>query len=296
MTAVRVPLTECPNCGHAGFARFGETHKADALHELQSRCLACGLVFANPRCDRATLDAYYTSAFYEREWPDMLREDPVSVQAEKSRRAEEVARVRRLVPGGRALEIGASTGAFLVQLRDVGFEPYGVEPSRAAVDHGRRVHGLELIPGTFEDAALPEASFDLIYAWHVIEHVVDLDRFVRKAVALLRPGGVLYLGTETWQNAGWAADRLVCALRGRPAPYATSPEHTFVFTRATLADVLMRRGLHMISCEAYQPSWREKMRTMRFRHPLSFGWYAAQHLSNRVLSTGPLLRAAARKP
>src|SRR5262249_25095700 len=146
----------------------------------------------------------------------------------------------------------------------------------------------------FADLAIEAGAFDLVYAWHVIEHVVDLDAFVRKAARLLAPGGVLWVGTETWHNASEWLNRAAARVRGDAPPYATSPEHTFVFTVDSLTDVLERRGLEVVACEAYQPVWRERIATMRFSSPLSRGWFFAQHAANALFRTGPLLRAIAR--
>ncbi len=135
----------------------------------------------------------------------------------------------------------------------------------------------------------------LIYAWHVIEHVLDLDGFVRKLERLLRPGGMLWIGTENYKNATHYLDKLGKLAQGAPPPFATSSEHTFVFSARTLADVVRRRGFKVLRCQAYQPTLPEKLEPMRFRSLLSRGYFLAQHGINEMCRTGPLLRLVARR-
>ena len=84
---------------------------------------------------------------------------------------------------------------------------WGVEivPERAAAaeKRGVRVTACDLAKRLpFEDA-----SFDVLHANQVIEHVPDVDLFVSEVARLLRPGGRALLSTEngsSWVNIGAA--------------------------------------------------------------------------------------------
>ena len=254
------------------------------------------MVFSNPQADTATLKAYYARAYYETHWPAALQSDKAAAAKRVALQCEEINRLKAHAPGGRFLEIGSGAGYLLAAAQAAGFEPWGVEPSEAAAATSRSLFGFSNIScGLLSDTAYDDGQFDVVYAWHVIEHVLDLNEFVGEIHRVLRPGGVLWIGTETYRNFAHYTDRLSRTLIGRPAPFATSTEHTFVFTTQTLADSLRRRGFEVMLCEAYQPTWREKMQSMRFRWPVSWGWFALQHLANKLFRTGPLLRLAARR-
>lgn len=254
------------------------------------------MVFSNPVCDWPELEAFYRDDYWETHWPDALNRDPGAVKASVEDQRAEVERIKICGATGQLLEVGSGTGSFLAAARDAGFDVWGVETSAAAVRHSREVFGLQnVLHGSFPNDQLQPESFDTIFAWHVIEHVVNLDKFVETVKTLLKPGGMLWIGTENYRNTSHYIERAACALRGRPAPFSTASEHTLVFTRRTLRDCLEQRGLEVLMCEAYQPSYTEKRKTMRFRTPFSYLYFLLQHLCNAVVGTGPLMRLAARK-
>jgi 2-polyprenyl-3-methyl-5-hydroxy-6-metoxy-1,4-benzoquinol methylase len=289
-------LSNCPNCRSGAFETWSAQLESGGLHFSQCLCKACGVVFANPQASEETLRAFYEEAYYESAASVELDQSPEDAAKEVDLQRPEIERVKKYASGGRLLEVGSGRGHLLAAARDAGFEPWGVEPSVAGVANSKALFDLEHVScGLLSDTAYEDASFDVVFAWHVIEHVLDLDEFVGEIHRILKPGGVVWIGTETYRNAGHYAYRLARTLRGRPAPFATSNEHTFVFTTKTLADVLDRRGFRTEECTAYQLTWREKMETMRFRSPVGAAWYAALHAINLVFRTGPLLRLGARR-
>ncbi len=101
-------------------------------------------------------------------------------------------------PFGDALEIGAGTGYFTLNLARLGLiaRPVATDISPgmlAALE--RTAAGLGVAVETVEaDAeALPfaDASFDLVFGHAVLHHIPDLDRAFAEFRRVLRPGGVL---------------------------------------------------------------------------------------------------------
>lgn len=275
---------------------WGVTEGAGRLHTSQSICRECGLVFSNPACDWSDLESFYRDDFWDTHWPDALKRDALSVERSIARQRDEAAMILKYASVGRLLEVGSGTGGFLAAAKEKGFDAWGIETSESAVKHSREVFGLQnVLHGSVPDARLPEGTFDVIHCWHVIEHVTDLDAFIASLRALLKPAGLLYLGTENYKNASHYLERAKFRLRGLPPPFATASEHTMLFTVATLGDAVERRGFEVVMAEAYQPSWAEKRSWMKFRSPLSELYYFMQHAANSAANTGPLLRMAARK-
>lgn len=98
------------------------------------------------------------------------------------------------LPSGRALQaldFGCGTGAVLEFLASRGYEAHGVDMSAEALAFcrakGLRV-SLQDVSGAIP---YPSASFDLVCALDVLEHIEDDSRAVQEILRVLRPGGTL---------------------------------------------------------------------------------------------------------
>ena len=92
------------------------------------------------------------------------------------------------------LDVGCMYGYLLQEAHALGVtRAEGVEVAEAPAEWAR-AHGCEVFVGTLEAyAAVRPAAFDVIVAQHVLEHIRDVDGFVRTAMSLLAPGGRLVL-------------------------------------------------------------------------------------------------------
>src|SRR5215207_7785739 len=122
---------------------WSSTVAPEHLHESQSICRDCTLVFSNPVSDWTELEAFYRDDFWEVHWPGALNRDPESIEASIARQRDEVKRVLEYSNGGRLLEAGSGTGGFLAAAREKNFDVWGIETSAAAVKHSREAFGLE---------------------------------------------------------------------------------------------------------------------------------------------------------
>lgn len=100
----------------------------------------------------------------------------------------------------RILDVGCSSGYFLTVANQLGFYAEGVEPGLEAVQTARAA-GLTVHGGLLEDIVLPEQSFDAITMFEVIEHLKDARDTIQRCNRLLRPGGILVIGTAN--TASW---------------------------------------------------------------------------------------------
>jgi methionine biosynthesis protein MetW len=108
-------------------------------------------------------------------------------------------------PGAALLDCGCGDGSFTVEVARAAraAEIHGIEAVpervRAAEERGVAVRSADL------NRALPydDASFDLVHANQVIEHLHATDLFLREVRRLLRPGGRAILSTNnlaSWHN------------------------------------------------------------------------------------------------
>ncbi len=119
--------------------------------------------------------------------------------------AERQARVLRELSGflrrgstmPRLLDVGAGSGGFLHDAREVGFDVYGNELSSEGIDQARRTYGIELSPRVLEEEER-DGFFDAVTMWGVLEHVPEPMSLLQSAFRVLRDGGILFLYTPTW--------------------------------------------------------------------------------------------------
>lgn len=77
----------------------------------------------------------------------------------------------------------------------------GREMRRGAEKRGLSYTGFDIDTGNIETDLLPEknGTFDLVFALALIEHLHNPDNFLREALRVLRPGGILFLSTPNWK-------------------------------------------------------------------------------------------------
>ena len=118
-------------------------------------------------------------------------------------------------PYGRALEIGAGTGFFSLNLRQAGVlsEVAVTDLSPGMVSAAQR-NAAALgftVDGRVADAErLPfdDASFDVVVGHAVIHHVPDVELAFREVLRVLRPGGRFVIAGEPTRIGDWYARRL----------------------------------------------------------------------------------------
>jgi 2-polyprenyl-6-hydroxyphenyl methylase / 3-demethylubiquinone-9 3-methyltransferase len=102
--------------------------------------------------------------------------------------------------GLRILDIGCGGGILSEPLARLGGSVVGADPSErniaVARDHAAR-SGLPIDYRDSSAEALAQAGeiFDVVLAMEVVEHVTDVALFVGLAAAMVKPGGLLFVGT-----------------------------------------------------------------------------------------------------
>jgi SAM-dependent methyltransferase len=143
-------------------------------------------------------------------------------------------------PDDRLLDVGSGSGAFLAQMRDLGWTTEGVEPDPAGAAVARRA-GLSITEGTVDDLDSPErvGTFSAVTMSHVIEHVHEPSRTLAVVRRLLRPGGTLWIATPNLRSLGHR-------LFGASWLGLDPPRHLVLFTHLSLARLLDNAGFEDI--------------------------------------------------
>lgn len=139
-------------------------------------------------------------------------------------------------PGGRLLDVGCGSGAFLAQMEALGWQADGIDPDPEAVASARTA-GLNVSQGTIRDldAAGHRSRYDAVTLSHVIEHLHDPAGDLRLLRDLVRPGGLIWIATPNLEALG---------LRrfGRDWINLDPPRHLVLFNRGSLERILRAAG------------------------------------------------------
>src|SRR4029077_7952551 len=98
--------------------------------------------------------------------------------------------------GLRLLDIGCGAGILSEPLARIGGQVVAVDPSAANIA-AAKLHAKEnevavdYRTGTAEALADAGESFDVVLAMEVVEHVADVNLFVRRCADMVRPGGLM---------------------------------------------------------------------------------------------------------
>jgi 2-polyprenyl-3-methyl-5-hydroxy-6-metoxy-1,4-benzoquinol methylase len=205
------------------------------------RCSSCGFLFSGERSVEELRDLYDAEYFYEFLGHGAYEQDAAQRRYEANLRVE---LVRRYADGGRLLEIGAASGYFLEAARAAGFSVSGIEPVAEVAEHAREQLGLDVVIGFLEDIQLDPQSFDVVCAWHVLEHLRDPAASIERIAAALAPGG--HFVAEVPNIDSHASRRH--KIRWRPLDLR---HHVGHYNAKAITALLEGRGLRVVHTETF---------------------------------------------
>lgn len=236
-----VNRTNCPICDSTRLTPFLTSKDFSVSGETFSivTCEGCGFHYTNPVPPAETIGKYYKSESY------------VSHSASKKGLINRVyhwvrwyslrSKVRlisKLSKGRELLDVGAGTGHFLAVAKAKGWSVTGLEPDADARKLAKEVNAVEL-QSTERLHELPDERYDVITLWHVLEHVYELKRDLKKMVSLLKPGGTLVVAVPNMKSYDaryykefWAAYDL--------------PIHLYHFQRPDIVRLMEEFGMQLV--------------------------------------------------
>lgn len=224
------------------------------------RCKACKSAYTWPRPTQREIDAIYSSlvdvsganesGVY---WPD----------AEQDARRMFRSFGPRIKAGGAILDIGSGEGVASAEAVRRGFKVGACEPSPHACMEFAKKMGFEPDPTFFSEeyAEKNRDLYDGALLSHVLEHILDLEKFVQDMRIVLKPGGSLIIAVPHFGS-------ILTTLMGEKDFFVTPPIHLNYFSLPGLTALLKRNGFVV---EANYTS--SKINLERYRSRLGPGRY-----------------------
>lgn len=169
------------------------------------RCTECGQLFS--QCT----EEWYWQLMEEFDDPQGTLPDERSAERRFRRSGKFLERIAALLKQSpadiRLLDVGCSSGAFLGAAVKMCFRAEGVEPAARAAQTAQAA-GLKVHQGLLQDAGFADGQFDAITLFEVIEHLKEPLDLLRECRRILRPGGIMLIGTgnaASWSMAAMGA-------------------------------------------------------------------------------------------
>ena len=139
---------------------------------------------------------------------------------------------------GRTLDVGCGSSVILQSLNDA----VGIDILTNKLRYMRQ-YGVPLVRGSITSLPIRAASVDCVVCSQVIEHLPVNSTMFDELLRVLRPGGLLILGTPDYDTIGW---RTIEPLYRMVVPSAQQNAPITHYTRASLAELAARYGLTIV--------------------------------------------------
>lgn len=220
----------CPVCGGARSEAFVQK---DGFAFL--KCPACGYIFCHPRPSQEELDKCYGVSG----GAEGIDRDTYHKASSRKRRAfMNAVKLWPHVYGRRVLDIGCGGGFVVGGMKAVGAKAaVGLDLNPQSIDYARAHYpACEFHCGGFDDFAGGKlGKFGFVYSSEVIEHVLDVEAYLRFLAEVTEPGAKVFITTPDIASAQVPEDVTQWSV-------FSPPMHIQFFTQATLTRLFERFG------------------------------------------------------
>lgn len=223
------------------------------------RCSGCGFIYAAPQIKEEKLISFYEGTSSNDAWIDVLLSNNNFLYDEK-KYTEGLDLIESLRKPGRILDIGCSIGHFLKIARDRKWDTLGLELNKRAVKYARENWGLTIMEKLLSEAALPDASFEAVTMWGVIEHLKSPCEVILEINRILAPGGVLLTFCPNVES-------LVCRILHEKTSCIDGRNHCGYFSPKTIRYLFEKSGFEVVKVKAFQPELDTILNYLDFSDP-----------------------------
>lgn len=157
-----------------------------------SKCRKCGHIYFTPKPDRKEVIKLYNNY-----WPHTIRNnflEKVEIFMTKEYR------IILSIPPSKLLDVGCGSGKFIKSLKSRGWLVFGVDINPIAIRNAKRRGLKKVFCGELPKISFPEKYFDVVLLRHVIEHLHDLDAYLRRINEILKDNGLLIISTPNVES------------------------------------------------------------------------------------------------
>lgn len=228
-------MANCYLCGFREFhRRKGSVRDNVGLSILE--CASCGLVSLN------TTD-HISSRFYEESCMHGVEPSPMEAWLNDTEWDDQrrFGMVKAMLPNKRLLDFGCGAAGFLQRAKNLAAEVTGIELETRVRDYWSGQ--INIVPSV--DCAGDD--YDLITAFHVIEHLSDPRSMLNSLAGALKQNGRMIVEVPSSQDA--LLNLYDCEAFQH---FTYWSQHLFLFNASTLEMLARQAGLRVVAVQHYQ--------------------------------------------
>ena len=232
-------IATCPVCNEGEFSLVFPVKDYAVSGEIFDilECRNCRVRITHPIPGKNQIDRYYESDEY---LPHSETSRGILGFLYRQVQKLMITRKRKVVENvsnsssGRLLDVGCGTGEFVFEMARSGWKVDGIDANKQARVTAHKRYGIDVkSPGQLKNRRGFE--FDVITFWHALEHLHNLNDYLRKIRSYLKNDGFLLVATPNYESfdgdyyqADWAAYDV--------------PRHLYHFNYQSLTLLLQRNG------------------------------------------------------
>ena len=221
--------------------RFGPDRKFTLV-----RCSDCNLVFLNPQPPEEEMANYYPPAYFGTE-KILSDPEPLRETAYEQNKMDKILKSGVLPDKGKILDVGCGKGEFLANMKEKGWEDYGVEAAAVAAVYAQEKMGVNVLNCRLDEANFTDLYFDVVTFWHALEHLHDPSAVLAAVNRILKPGGHLLIALPNFRS-------LQARIMKSDWYHLDIPRHIFHFTPQTITQLLVKTGFRVLSTDFVSPA------------------------------------------
>jgi 2-polyprenyl-3-methyl-5-hydroxy-6-metoxy-1,4-benzoquinol methylase len=144
----------------------------------------------------------------------------------------------------KVLDVGCAEGRLLKAFYEIGCQCWGIEHKDYPASRFMCNESITYVQGDLESVELPDRSFDLIFLWHVLEHMNNPDNVIKKIAQLLGDNGVLILAVPNFSG-------IEAKVFKRSWFHLDVPWHKYHFTKKALKYLVEKNDLQIVTASTF---------------------------------------------
>ena len=153
---------------------------------------------------------------------------------------------KQYITGKTLLEIGVGAGQSILWFEEEGFDVSGIEPDGRNVSMINKVLKRGKVAETSVEEFSSDKVFDVIWMSHVLEHLIEPVRFLKKIRNNLKKNGIFFIEVPNCEYE----PMLQSSIEKNP--------HLYHFTKKALTKMVEQTEYRIMSCDIFRPATKSE--------------------------------------